>query len=54
LLEVVADRIDYYQDSKFACDENHDALIYIRGAIDCLRSRTAKREARKVEGTSGV
>jgi len=54
LLEVVADRLVYYQYSRFYCDENQAALDHINAALAALRSRTAKREARKVEGTSEV
>jgi len=54
LLEVVADRLVYYQNSRFACDENTDALEHIGKALETLRSRTAKREARQVEGTAEV
>lgn len=51
VIHAAAERIRFYQASKFACDENEEALQYLELALDALRSRTAKREARKVEGT---
>lgn len=51
LLAICADRLQTHQDSKYACDENQDALDHIKMAVAALKSRTAKREERKVEGT---
>ena len=50
VLEIVARRLEFYQDSKFSCIENASALGKIRGAIDDLVGRRADRRARGVEG----
>ena len=51
VLDAVRDRIQFYQDSKFACDENAQALVHIGEALRILDERTKEREARAVEGT---
>lgn len=51
LLGVVMDRIEYYQDSRFNCKENAEALHHLQMAAEFLDSRTQNREARQVEGT---
>lgn len=47
-------RIEYYQRTKFACDENATAIEHLNHALDALQARTARREAAGVEGTYGV
>lgn len=44
-------RLEYYQASKFACQENADALEHLGKALDRLHDRTRAREERGVEGT---
>ncbi len=44
-------RLQHYQGSKFACAENDKAIAGLSAALEALDSRTAKREARGVEGT---
>lgn len=44
-------RIQYYQDSKFACSENQTAIFLLESALTVLDNRTKDREARAVEGT---
>ena len=44
-------RIEFYQQSKFSCRENADALDHLRKAAEHLSSRTEEREKRSVEGT---
>lgn len=39
---------------KFPCDENGDALLHLKRAIDYLDQRTRNREKRGVEGTSNA
>ena len=51
VIEACADRIAYYQQSPFACAENEAALEHLAAALDCLKSRTARREAAGTEGT---
>lgn len=45
------DRLKYYQQSIFNCAENAEAIHHLEKALAVLRYRTAKREARGVEGT---
>lgn len=47
-------RMEFYQDSPFACVENQTALDHLLAAREALRDRTAKRETRGVEGTTEV
>lgn len=54
LLAIVANRLENFQSSDFACKENHLALIHIEEAIMWLKKRTAEREIRGVEGTNEV
>lgn len=51
ILNVVADRIEFYQRGQFACVHNANALIAIYDALKHLDARTKDREERKVEGT---
>ncbi len=54
ILEVVLDRLRYYQESKFASRENALTITKIEEAIHWQNHRTAAREARGVEGTHTV
>lgn len=54
LIAVVIDRLEGFQSSKYACQENQDALNHLETALGYLQARTAKREARGVEGTHTV
>lgn len=51
IINAAIGRIEFYQAGQFACDENAEALQHLIDARDALRSRTANREARGVEGT---
>lgn len=51
VIKAAAGRIAYYQNSRFACQENSDALAHLEAAVECLNARTARREAAKTEGT---
>lgn len=51
VLDAVIQRIEFYQSSKFACEENLDALDSLYEAATSLDRRTKDREARSVEGT---
>lgn len=44
-------RLEFYQETEFACMANAQALERLRSALLALRKRTADREARGVEGT---
>lgn len=54
VIAIVADRIEYYQDSQFKCRENALALTKLQEALHWLNHRTQDRETRAVEGTHAV
>lgn len=54
LLAIVVDRLRCFQQGKFACAENQQAMELAQQAIKVLHSRTAGRVARGVEGTHEV
>lgn len=54
IIATVVDRLEYYQDSRFACEANASAIANLRAAMDFLDARTSEREERKVEGTHEV
>lgn len=51
IIAVARDRLEYYQQSRFNCEENEEAIQYLSLALDTLDSRTKDREQRDVEGT---
>ena len=51
---MIIKRIEGWQESEYACEENAEALEYFYKGIEALRRRTNKRAARGVEGTSEV
>ncbi len=51
VIEAAAQRIEYYQSSKFHCVENAVALGHLHAALEILNERTRTREERDVEGT---
>lgn len=44
-------RLEYYQASRFNCQENADALAHLKSALEACNRRTARREQQQVEGT---
>ena len=54
LLAIVADRLNSFQQSDFACDENQEAFDATQKALGALERRTAERKSRGVEGTHKV
>jgi len=54
VLLACAHRLEFYEESKFACEANQVALGHIRKALDALRARRREREARGVQGTYEV
>jgi len=54
VVEACAERIRFYQASKFSCRENAIALTHLETALLWLNKRTQDREARDVEGTHGL
>ena len=54
IIAAAIGRLEFYQNSRFRCDENARALTYLKSALQECNARTQKREARKVEGTHAV
>lgn len=50
LLAIVEDRLASFQAGPFACEENAEALDYVRKAQETLQRRTRMRMAQGVEG----
>ena len=44
-------RLQFYEESGFACEENKDAIAHLEVALERLRDRTRRREAAGTEGT---
>ena len=51
IIAIVCDRIEFYQDSKFACDENAEVIDLLKQASAVCQSRTRRRTEAKTEGT---
>ena len=51
VLQAVKQRIEFYQEGMFKCEENEKAIYNIQRALDVLDSRTKNRQKRGVEGT---
>lgn len=54
VLAACRERLEFYQESEFACNENAIAIASIAEAINILDSRTRNRQARGVEGTNQI
>lgn len=50
IIEAARTRLDYYQNGKFACPENDEALAHLEAALVSLSRR---RHARRVQGVEG-
>lgn len=51
VIAAALQRIEHYQESGFACDENRDAIHNLTEALHCLNERTYRRENAGTEGT---
>jgi hypothetical protein len=51
VIRAAINRIAFYQDGPFNCQENADAYLHLNIALNALNSRTARRETAGVEGT---
>ena len=51
VIEAARQRIKWYNDNGFSCQENLDALGHLEQALMHLNSRTQRRESAGVEGT---
>lgn len=54
LINMVIERLECFQNSKFECRENAVAITKLEEALLWLRKRTMAREQRGVEGTHMV
>jgi hypothetical protein len=54
VIEAALQRMEFYQDTQFACAENQEIIDHLRKALAWCQERTARREARQVEGTTTV
>ena len=50
VLEAVLERVEYYQNSKYACRENRKIISRIEEALHWCEHRTKDRKQRGVEG----
>jgi hypothetical protein len=53
VIKAALQRIEWYQDSEFACSENASAIQNLKSALGVLEFRTMQREGAGVEGTHG-
>lgn len=51
VIDAVIERIEFYERSRFSCQENRDALAHLHRAAERLDNRTRRRESRQVAGT---
>lgn len=54
IIAAAKQRIEHYQDSRFNCDENEKAIMYLGLALNELNARTQRRISAGVEGTHQV
>lgn len=54
IIAIAIKRLQCFQDSKYACQENAMALVRLEEAMMWLKRRTADRELRNVEETHEV
>lgn len=50
LLSIVADRLRSFQTGDFPCEENKNALLAVKEALNALKERERDRMSRGVEG----
>ncbi len=53
VIKAALNRLEFYQDSEFACSENASAIQNLKSALGVLEYRTMQREGAGVEGTHG-
>lgn len=51
VIAAALQRIEHYQNTQFACEENEDAIDYLNLALKRLEDRTSRRVADNTEGT---
>lgn len=52
LMLVLIQRLGFYQDSLFACQENADSIALLQASLERQHDRTRRREARGTNGTA--
>lgn len=50
VIQCALDRLEFFQDSKFKCEENAEAIRNLQFALAALDARTKDRKERGVEG----
>lgn len=51
VIQAVIQRLQFFQLSKFNCEENKTAILNLQLALQALNQRTSSRQSRSVEGT---
>lgn len=51
IIKAAIDRLEHYQDSRFRCTANDQAIANLDAALIAMEARTADRVVRNVEGT---
>ena len=51
VIDAARQRIQFYQDNGFSCEENRGAIEHLKGALELLNTRTKRREQQNTEGT---
>lgn len=54
VIYAATQRLEFFQESRFECDENADALYHLDRALKALDRRTAKRSKAGIENTYEV
>ena len=54
IISAAIQRLKFFQESKFNCPENQDAIGSLTAALECLELRTKNRENAGIEGTHEV
>lgn len=54
LLAICVDRLSTYQESRYACNDNLNAILHMTQAMQALDGRTKGRVAKGIEGTMHV
>lgn len=54
VISAAKQRLEFFQESKYNCQENALAITALNDALYALESRTKNREERAVEGTHAV
>lgn len=54
LIAICIDRLRYFQETKFNCDENREAIIFLEAALSALNRRTIRRASEGKKGTSNI